>query len=102
MNVATLVEYGTADPRAIQLQEVGFSRAIATELLADHSSRLRFSAIGELEDIDEVAILAASKLSDEARAEVTSILLKVPVDVPPASSVGSGASRLNLRNGDRL
>jgi hypothetical protein len=101
LNVATLVEYGTADPRAIQLQEVGFSRAIATELLADHSARLRFSASGELEDIDEDSILAAPKLSDEARAEVSSILQKVlPVNAPP-STVGNGAPTLEPRNGDR-
>lgn len=77
VNVATLVEYGTTDQRAIQLQEVGFGRAVATELLTDHLQELRFSATGELEDFDYVAALESEKLSGEARAEVENIMVKV-------------------------
>lgn len=77
VNVATLVEYGTTDPRAIQLQEVGFGRAVAIELLMDHADFLRFSDDGELEAFDHEALLASAKLSSEARTEVESIMVKV-------------------------
>lgn len=56
------------DRRAIQLQEVGFGRSVATELLADHADALQFSADDELEEFHEV-VLASTALSDEARAE---------------------------------
>lgn len=75
-NVATLVEYGTTDSRAIELQEIGFSRGVATELLSDHADCLRFSASGELEEIDETALLVGENLGEEACSEVASILVK--------------------------
>lgn len=81
INVATLVEYGTADPRAIQLQEVGFGRAVATELLTDHPRALQFSRADELEDFDFEAVLASTTLSEEARAEIENIMVKVDVKV---------------------
>ncbi|OKL52544.1 hypothetical protein BSZ39_12545 [Bowdeniella nasicola] len=84
INVATLVEYGTTDRRAIQLQEVGFGRSVATELLADHDDALHFSADDELEDFDYEAALASTTLSDEARAEIENIMVKVKVDDAPA------------------
>ncbi len=77
INVATLVEYGTTDHRAIQLQEVGFGRAVANELLSDHIDALRFSTNGELVDFDYEKVLKSTQLSDEARAEVESIMIKV-------------------------
>ncbi|WP_424447930.1 DEAD/DEAH box helicase [Microbacterium arborescens] len=88
INVATLVEYGTTDQRAIQLQEVGFGRTVATELLTDHSDALSFSATGELEGFDYETILANADLSDEARAEVENIMVKVavPVDVTESTA----------------
>lgn len=84
INVATLVEYGTTDGRAIQLQEVGFGRSVATELLADHADALHFSADDELEEFDYEAVLASTALSDEARAEIENIMVKVQVDDAPA------------------
>ena len=80
VNVATLVEYGTTDRRAIQLQEVGFGRSVATELLADHADALQFSADDELEEFHYEVVLASTALSDEARAEIENIMVKVRVD----------------------
>lgn len=79
INVATLVEYGTTDKRAIQLQEVGFGRAVASELLADHSESLQFSDTDELEGFDYERILESTTLTEEARAEVENIMVKVDV-----------------------
>ncbi|BCW12942.1 DEAD/DEAH box helicase (plasmid) [Arthrobacter sp. NtRootA4] len=84
INVATLVEYGTTDERAIQLQEVGFGRAVAAELLADHADALRFSDENELEELDHESVLARTTLSDEARAEVENIMVKMEVEVDSA------------------
>lgn len=80
INVATLVEYGTTDQRAIQLQEVGFGRAVATELLTDHADALRFSDADELEELDHEAVLASTTLSDEARTEVENIMVMVEAE----------------------
>lgn len=77
INVATLVEYGTSDQRAIQLQEVGFGRGVAAELLANHPEALSFSADDELYGFDYDAVLADPDLSDEARAEIENIMIKV-------------------------
>jgi len=82
INVAALVEYGTTDQRAIQLQEVGFGRAVATELLTGHADSLQFSDADELEEFDYEAITASTALSDEARAEVENIMVKVEIDSP--------------------
>ncbi|TFD37781.1 DEAD/DEAH box helicase [Cryobacterium sp. TMT1-19] len=81
INVAALVEYGTADPRAIQLQEVGFGRTVAAEILSDHLDALQFSHAHELEDFDHEAILKSINLSDEARVEVENIMVKVDTKV---------------------
>lgn len=82
INVATLVEYGTADRRAIQLQEIGFGRTVAIELLTDHADALQFSADDELEEFDHEAILVSASLSDDARAEVENIMVKVQNEAP--------------------
>ncbi|MGC8480171.1 MAG: DEAD/DEAH box helicase, partial [Acidimicrobiales bacterium] len=50
INVATLVEYGTTDPHAIELQEIGFSRGVAMELLTKHADCISFS--DALDEID--------------------------------------------------
>lgn len=76
VNVATLVEYGTTDRRAIQLQEVGFGRDIATELIERHSEALKFSEFDELEGFDHELILRNLNLSVEARTEVENIMVK--------------------------
>lgn len=73
INVATLVEYGTDDPQAIELQEIGFSRSSAAELVSGHSDCLVYSDDGELLDIDRTALLARSTTAD-LRAEVENIL----------------------------
>lgn len=84
VNVATLVEYGTTDKRAIQLQEVGFGRTVAAELLADHSNALQFTPDGELEGLNHEAVLGSDNLSEEARTEVESIMVKVLHGEPAA------------------
>ncbi|MCW4467266.1 DEAD/DEAH box helicase [Glutamicibacter sp. MNS18] len=76
INVATLVEYGTTDQRAIQLQEIGFGRTVATELLAEHLAAVQFSEFDELEGFDHQAVLESTSLSDEARAEIENIMVK--------------------------
>jgi hypothetical protein len=74
INVATLVEYGTTDPHAIELQEVGFSRGVATELLTEHADCIGFS--DALDEIDVESLLAREELSEDARAEIERILVK--------------------------
>lgn len=76
INVATLVEYGTTDLRAIQLQEIGFGRSVATELLANHFTALLFSESDELEGFNYQAVLESADLSDEARSEIENIMVK--------------------------
>lgn len=76
INVARLVEYGTSDPRLISLQEVGFSRSAALELLEKHSADLAFTSDGELDRVDVEALLTASDLEEESSAEVENILRK--------------------------
>lgn len=78
INVATLVEYGTTDFRAIELQEVGFSRGVANELLAEHGDCLTFTEAGEVDEIDHDALLDREGLSSDARDEVERILAKAP------------------------
>ena len=76
VNVATLVEYGTTDQRAIELQEMGFTRGIAAELLGEHSDCLTFSTEGELEEIHLDTLLAREGLSADARNEIERVLWK--------------------------
>jgi hypothetical protein len=64
INIAKLVEYGSTDPKMINLQEVGFSRGVALDLLNKHSNKLTFTGEGELDAVDVEAILADSDLSD--------------------------------------
>ncbi len=80
INVAALVEYGTIDQRAIQLQEVGFGRTVAAELLNDHANTLRFTSDGDLDEFDYEVALKSDKLSIEARAEIQNIMIKVSRD----------------------
>lgn len=81
INVATLVEYGTVDSRAIELQEIGFSRDVATELLTEHVDSLSFTADGELAEIDDVLLLSRAELSEEARSEIERIFVKARMPV---------------------
>lgn len=76
INVATLVEYGTTDQRAIELQEIGFSRDVAKELLARCERLMVFSQKNELENFDYEDILRVEGLSDEARVELENIMTK--------------------------
>jgi len=57
INVATLVEYGTTDRKAIELQEVGFSRDVARELIMRCRHLIFFSQDNELDNLDHVEIL---------------------------------------------
>jgi hypothetical protein len=79
INIAKLVEYGSTDPKMINLQEVGFSRGVALDLLNKHSNKLTFTGEGELDAVDVEAILADSDLSDDSKAEVENILRKSPL-----------------------
>lgn len=76
INIATLVEYGTTDSRAIELQEIGFSRNTASKLLIEHAASLHFSSQGELESIDTIAILGDENIDKDVEIEVKNILVK--------------------------
>ena len=76
INVATLVEYGTTDRKAIELQEVGFSRDVARELLMRSKHLISFSQNNELDNLDYIEILKIKELSDQARVELENIMMK--------------------------
>ena len=76
INVATLVEYGTTDKKAIELQEVGFSRDVARELLMRCEQFISFSQENELDNLDYVEILKVKELSDQAHVELENIMMK--------------------------
>lgn len=84
MNVAKLVEYGSSDQKIINLQEVGFTRGVALDLLKKHAQFLTFTASDELDDVDLDGLLNASDLDDETKAELENILRKAP---PPPVDV---------------
>jgi superfamily II DNA or RNA helicase len=86
INVATLVEYGTTDSRAIELQEIGFSRSVAAELLVEHNDCLRFTESGEVGEIDHLTLLSRTELSNDAQDEIARILIKASVPVLAAAS----------------
>lgn len=81
MNVAKLVEYGSSDPKVINLQEVGFTRGVALGLLGKQAKFLSFTANDELESVDLDGLLAEPELPEDVKAELENILRKVP---PPA------------------
>lgn len=89
VNVAKLVEYGSSDPKVINLQEVGFSRSVALDLLGKHSVHLTFTVDGELEEVDLNALLAVEGLADETKAEVDNILRKAPLSTSVTNSEDS-------------
>lgn len=88
INIAKLVEYGSSDPKMINLQEVGFSRAVALDLLNNQSKHLTFTDEGELDAVDIEALLADSDLNDDSKAEVENILRKSPL-VVSKSDIGA-------------
>ena len=84
MNVAKLVEYGSSDARIINLQEVGFTRGAALELLGKHAQFFSFTANDELESVDLSPLLSEPELIAEVKAELENILRKAP---PPVVEV---------------
>lgn len=76
INIAKLVEYGSSDPMTINLQEVGFSRGVALDLLLNHAIHLSFTDSAELESVEVEALLEDPSLKEESRAEVENILRK--------------------------
>lgn len=74
INMATLVEYGTIDQKAIELQEVGFSRDVARELLMRCEQFISFSQENELNNFDYVEVRKVKELSKEALAELDDII----------------------------
>jgi hypothetical protein len=76
INVASLVEYGSTDSRVIELQQIGFSRGVASKLVNDHSDCLVFYDSGELQSIDDETLLQRSDLDASVVEETTSILFK--------------------------
>ncbi|QIM18665.1 hypothetical protein G7066_08675 [Leucobacter coleopterorum] len=84
LNVAKLVEYGSSDPKVINLQEVGFSRAVALELMKEHESHLRFTPEGDLQAIDSEALLSTHDLNDDVREELENVLKLPPHTVNAA------------------
>lgn len=76
INLASAVEYGTIDGRAIQLQDLGFGRSVSLELLNSYGDALEFEEDGDLRSFNYKMVLESATLSDEARAEIRSILTK--------------------------
>ena len=74
LNIAKLVEYGSADAKVINLQEVGFSRLVALELLKKHSKMLVFTSNDELDHINAEDLLAVSDLGEDVRNEILNVL----------------------------
>lgn len=87
VNIAKLVEYGSTDPKVINLQEVGFSRAVALELLDKYPQLLTFTSDDELDAVEVGRILENSDVSGDVRDEVENIFRKsVPRVVATARS----------------
>ncbi len=78
LNVARIVEYGSSDPKVINLQEVGFSRAVALQLLDAHAHLLTFTSDHELDAVDVETLLATPDLDADVRTEAENILRKSP------------------------
>ena len=76
INLASAVEYGTIDGRAIQLQDLGFGRSVSLELLNNYSDALEFEEDGDPRSFDYNTVLESATLSDEAKAEIRSIVAK--------------------------
>lgn len=93
INVAKLVEYGSSDPKLISLQEVGFSRSVAIDLLSKHLEFLSFTNEGELDSVDVEALCIVEDLDEDLRAEVENILRKSPVPVPVVEGISGPAPR---------
>ncbi|NME42577.1 DEAD/DEAH box helicase [Lactobacillus agilis] len=67
------LEYGTFDKTIIELQKIGFDRAIAMELNKYKSKHFNFNTSGEIIDID-INKLLEKELSSEARYQVKLLL----------------------------
>ena len=78
LNVAKLVEYGSSDAKVVNLQEIGFTRGVALDLLAKYSPFLTFVSDEELETVDLEGIMAVRDLSPDVKAELENILRKAP------------------------
>ncbi|WP_426736973.1 DEAD/DEAH box helicase [Plantibacter sp. 2H11-2] len=78
VNVAKLVEYGSSDAKVINLQEVGFTRGVALDLLAKYGSFLTFVSNEELDTVDLEGIMAVPDLDTDVKAELENILRKAP------------------------
>lgn len=76
IDIAKLVEYGSSDPKMINLQEVGFSRGVAIDLLKKHSKHLDFTREGDLDTVDIEALVEDPDLDETSKAEVENILCK--------------------------
>ncbi|WMN03096.1 DEAD/DEAH box helicase [Rhodococcus erythropolis] len=76
INVAALVEYGSPDPKVIELQQIGFSRGVALKLVDDHADCLIFSDNDELESIDDQTLLRRNDIDPAVIEEAMSILSK--------------------------
>lgn len=96
INVAKLVEYGSPDPKIINLQEVGFTRSVALELVSSYSDYLTFTHEGELIAVDLEELLGLDGLAEEVRAESESVFRKVParlaVDMNVAGNIDASGS----------
>ncbi|MCD2499076.1 DEAD/DEAH box helicase [Microbacterium nymphoidis] len=82
MNVAKLVEYGSSDPKVINLQEVGFTRGVSLDLLSKYTKYLAFTVDDELEKVDLDGLIAEPEIAEDVMAELENILRKAP----PAST----------------
>ena len=73
-NWAELIEYGTANRRAIELQNAGFSRSTAVYLLDNNLDCLVFDQTVSLVDINEEKLLANISADNEHYDEIKEIL----------------------------
>lgn len=78
LNIATLVEYGSSDPRIVNLQQVGLSRSVAIDLLSNHAQHMVFNDANELHTVDVTMLLADETLRKESLSEVEDVFRKTP------------------------
>lgn len=62
----------------INLQEVGFSRAVALELLDKYAEFLTFTSDDELDAVDVDTLMSLADLDSDLRVEVENVLRKSP------------------------
>lgn len=73
-NWAELIEYGTADPRSVSLQNSGFSRGAAKLIIEDYTDFFSFDARQELNEIDIDALRTVLPEGNEIAEEIRTVI----------------------------